>query len=45
MLQTVGGTGGLQVGASSGQQLQQIQVVPVSGLQVGADYNFFKPLD
>ena len=35
MLQTVGGAGSLQVGASGGGQLQQIQVVPVSGLQVG----------
>lgn len=35
MLQTVGGSGSIQVAQAGGtQQLQQIQVVPASGLQV-----------
>lgn len=34
MLQTVGGSGSIQVASANGQQLQQIQVIPASGLQV-----------
>lgn len=35
MLQTVGGTGSIQVAQAGGtQQLQQLQVVPASGIQV-----------
>ncbi|XP_042872651.1 nuclear transcription factor Y subunit alpha-like isoform X4 [Penaeus japonicus] len=35
MLQTVGGSGSIQVASANGQQLQQIQVIPASGLQSG----------
>lgn len=42
MVQAVGSSGALHVASSGGgQQLQQIQVVPVSGLQVSQYYKIY----
>ncbi|XP_042872645.1 nuclear transcription factor Y subunit alpha-like isoform X1 [Penaeus japonicus] len=38
MLQTVGGSGSIQVASANGQQLQQIQVIPASGLQQSGNH-------